>query len=109
MFGNSNAPLCSFCKLYHETVTHIFFECSITQKLWKQLSSYLEEHLILPQLSLQTAFFGFLLASYLGFIENHILLIFKIYLYKSRKYERVTLDDLIKCCECNNHREMHCK
>ena len=44
-FGNSNPPLYSFYKLYDETVSYIFFECIITQNLWKQLSSYLEEHL----------------------------------------------------------------
>ena len=96
MFGNSNALFCPFCNLDDEKATHIF-ECIITQKLWKQLTSYLEEHLIPSQLSLQTAFFGFLnLNSNLGLIQNHILLIFKIYLNKSRKYERVTLNGLIK-------------
>ena len=72
----------------------MFFECSLAQKLWKHLSSYLEEHLILSQLSLRTAFFGFLnLSSNLGLIQNHILLIFKVYLYKS-KCERVTLTQI---------------
>ena len=92
MFGISTSPLCPFCKLLDETVTQFFFECSITQKLWKQLSSYLEEHRILSQLLLQIVFFWFLnLKLNLGLIQNHFLLIFKIYLYESRKYERVTL------------------
>ena len=34
--------------------------------------------------------------SNLGLIQNHILLFFKINLYKSRKYERVTLNGVIK-------------
>ena len=52
---------------------------------------------MLSQLSLQTAFFSSLnLSSNLGLIQNHILLIFKIYLYKSRKYERVILNGLIE-------------
>ena len=77
MFVISNLPLCLFCKMYDGTVKHIFFECSVTQKLWKQLSYYLEEHLILSQLSLETAFFGFLnLSSNLGLVQNHILVIF---------------------------------
>ena len=81
-----------FSKLYDETVTHIFFECSITQKLCKQLSSNLEENLILLQLLLQTAFVEFLsLNSILGLIQNHIFLIFK-----TRKFARVTLNGLIK-------------
>ena len=36
------------------------------------------------------------MGSNLAFIENHISLIFEIYLYKSRNYERVTLDGLNK-------------
>ena len=105
MPGNSNSTNCVM------KLTHSFFECSITQKLWKQPSSYLEEYLILSQLSPQTAFFGFLsLTSDLGLIQKHILMIFKIYLCKSGKCEGVTLNGLLKkYCECNDQREKHCK
>ena len=64
----------------------------------KEWNSLKNEHLKLPQLSLQTAFFRFVvnLSLNLGLIQNHTLLIFRIYLYKARKYGRVSLNGLIK-------------
>ena len=47
---------------------------------------YFAEHMILSQVSLQTAFFGLLNLNSNDLMQNHILLIFKSYLYKPRKY-----------------------
>ena len=38
-FLHNQSELCSFCNLKSETITHLFWECSKTQLLWKQLEA----------------------------------------------------------------------
>ena len=85
--GLSTASSCSFCNSFSENVTHLFCDCKITQCLWKKLQSKLNDDITLLPLTPKAAIFGFLQVdcqSYL--IQNHILLIIsKLYIYKSRK------------------------
>ena len=87
IFGISETPLCSFCQTKEETTFHIFFECWKAQSLWEDLRKYFHDDFSLPILTPQTALFGFLdfLDNDDSFLFNHILLIFKLYLYKCRK------------------------
>ena len=65
---------CSFCNLYDETPFHIFYECeTVLNASGRTYSNAF--NLILPTLTPQSGIFG---------ITNHILLIFKLYVYKSR-------------------------
>ena len=75
-----------FCNLYDETRYHIFYECDRVKCLWFNLFQCLENDLIVPTLTPQTAIFGFLDSASNGSIfennkalSNHILLIFKLY------------------------------
>ena len=40
-FNIVDSPLCSLCKLENESVLHILCRCTITQKLWKQLQTWI--------------------------------------------------------------------
>ena len=91
-FGIKPSPLCSFCNLYDEIPYHIFYECDRVKCLWSDLVQCFQNNLILPTLSPQTAIFGFLdsvnndsIFENNKVLNNHILLIFKLYVYKSRK------------------------
>lgn len=97
IFGISETPLCSFCDTSDETTCHIFFECCKSQSLWTELRNYFLDDFSLPILSPQTALFGFL-----DFSEhedlmlfNHILLVFKLYIYKSREEKTLHLKMLL--------------
>ena len=96
IFGKSPSFLCSFCKQVDETILLLFRECSIMKELWKRLDLFFRSHL--PQLLPQTDFFWGFFSTYFNYLilENHILLLFKIYLYNSRKQEKVTLRKLIR-------------
>ena len=86
VFGLSTTLSCSFCNYFGQNITHLFCDCTITQCLWKKLQLKLKDNISPLPLTPQAAIFGFLEAdcqSYL--IQNHILLISKLYLYKSRK------------------------
>ena len=51
----------------------------------------------MPYLSPQTAFLGFT-NTYCNdiLLKNHILLLFKVYVYNSRKHEKISLNNLIR-------------
>ena len=96
-FRKSTSPLCPFCKLSDETVLHLFYECNIILNLWNELVLFFENEFTLFDLTPQAAFIGFLnVDSELLFIQNHLLLIFKIYVYNSRKSESLRKKCLIR-------------
>ena len=67
------------------------------QGLWKSLFSSFDICLNLPYLSPQNAFLGFT-NTYCNdiLLKNHILLLFEIYGYNSRKHEKNSLNNLIR-------------
>ena len=97
IYGKSSSPLCSFCKKVDETIFYLFNECDITKSLWKSLIFFFHKSLNLPFLSPQTSFLGFT-NTYCNdiLLKNHILLLFKIYVYSSRKHEKMSLKNLLR-------------
>ena len=93
----SASPLSPFCKLSDETVLHLFYECDIVQNLWNELDLFFENDFTLFDLTPQAAFLGFLnVDSKLLLIQNHLLLIFKIYIYNSRRSKSLIIKFLIR-------------
>ena len=93
--------LCSFYNLYDET-PYMFYECDRVKCLWSDLVQYFQNNLILPTLTPQTAIFGFLdytnndsIFENNKCLSNHILLIFKLYVYKSREKKLLNINNLI--------------
>ena len=73
------SPLCSFCKQEEENILHLFSKCSYVKNLWSQLNEKITVQL--PPITPKSAFFGYPNSSKL---INHIHLIFRIAVYKSR-------------------------
>ena len=91
-FGIKPSPVCFFCNLYDETPYHIFYECHRVKCVWSDFVQVFQSNLILPTLTPQTVIFGFLdsanndpIFENNKFLSNHILLIFKLYVYKYRE------------------------
>ena len=102
IFGIKSSPLSSFCNLYDETPFHIFYECDRVKFLWSALVQCFQNTLILPTLTPQTAILGILdPVSNNSFFEineiiiNHILLVFKLYVYKCREKKFSNINNLI--------------
>ena len=78
--------LCSFCNEEDETVFHLYFYCPNVRNLWNQLDFYLADFSLLPQ-TLQAAVFDFSKKDNTknGIPYNHLFLIFKFYIYRSRE------------------------
>ena len=90
-FGKAQSPLCSFCHTEAEATLHVFHKCSVTKVLWNQLlfSFFFDTDVGFPDLTLQAALFGFINESdNLNILQNHILLIFKLYIYQSVEREK---------------------
>ena len=87
LFKKSNSPLCSFCNEEDETVFHLYFSCPNVRYLWNQLDFYLAEDFLLPSQTLQAAVFGFSEKDNTEnlILYNHLFLIFKLYVYRSRE------------------------
>ena len=76
---------CSFCKLHDETIMHHFYDYLILKRIWNQLKSILSNNLIFPITTPQGAVFGFWdLDTNQHLSLNHLLLIFKMYIYNAR-------------------------
>ena len=96
-FNKINSPECSFGKCEEETTIHLFHSCRKTQVLWTQLTSHLNKHFNLPYLTPQSAIFGFLdISNKDYFIVNHLLLLFKYYIYNARGRKHLAFEALMK-------------
>ena len=96
-FSKINSPECSFCKCEEETTIHLFHICRKTQALWTKLTSHLNRHLSVPYLTPQGAIFDFLYISNKDcLIVNHLLLLFKYYIYNARDQKHLVFEALIK-------------
>ena len=94
-FQKVNSPLCSFCNQKEETAVHIFKSCPITRVLWVQLKSLFVNKITIPAITPQSAILGFLEKSHKDYIIiNHLLLIFKFYVYVSRDQHKVNFNAL---------------
>ena len=80
----SNTPLCSFCKTHDEDSLHVFSECVHAIRLWDALTITLSDYISLPNISPQSAILGFLNIEIHSLAINHILLIYKQFIYRSR-------------------------
>ena len=90
--GISETSKCSFCNQNNETIGHLFCHCFVAKALWNALNTFFENHLSLYDITPQATFFGFTEKNLDDTIlQNHLLLVFKIYLYKLRSYGFVCL------------------
>ena len=115
-FGKVTSPRCSFCKLHDETIMHLFYDCLIVKKLWNQLKSILSNNHNFSISTPQSAIFGFWdLDTNEHLILNHLLLIFKMYIYNARTTGYLNISHLLiyikgikdtekKLCESNAKR-----
>ena len=81
---------------------HIFYECDYVKCFWSGLVQRFQKNLILATLTTQTAIFRFLDSANNDsnlennkFLISHILLIFKLYVYKSREKKLVNINNPI--------------
>ena len=96
LFGKSETSLCSFCSLTDEDPPHLFADCQETLALWASLKASLSPYLALPDLEKKFALLGFYEAPPDIFkLVNHVLLLFKMYVYHARDSGFLSPNDLL--------------
>ena len=84
-FKLSTTSLCSYCNQHTEIAQHLFSKCNKVISLWAEINFYFVNDIKLIALCLQIAILGHTNSDNRCFItQNLILLIFKLYAYKSR-------------------------
>ena len=84
-FGYVESPMCSLCSSETETMTHLFCNCSKTDQMWNSLTSWYKGCLTLPVLEPSAAILGFFdVRDEKSRLINHILILFKFFLYANR-------------------------
>ena len=84
-FGKVNSPQCFFCKLHKETIMHLFHDCLIVKRIWNKLRSILSNNMKFSIITPQSIIFRFWdLDTNEHLVLNHLLLIFKTYIYNAR-------------------------
>ena len=97
IFNKKDTKLCSYCKLQDESINHIFVECKYAIKLWIDLRHYCQSSFAIPILNPQSAIFGFFETDPdLVILLNHILLLYKYYIYSSRDSSKLSFKALLK-------------
>ena len=99
-FGKMESPLRSFCIKEPESQIHLFHSCTKTNFLWMQLQHSFQNLLVIPSITPQSVTFGFTDHKENYNLINHILVIFKYYVYKTR--ENGSLD--LKVLKRNIHK-----
>ena len=84
-FGIKLSPLFPFCMEDPESPIHLFHSCTKTNFLWTKLQHSFQNVLLNPPITPQSAIFGFNDHKVNYHLINHILLIFKCFVYKNRE------------------------
>ena len=84
-FGKKVSPLSSFCLKEPECPIYLFHSCTETNFLWTQLQRSFQNVLIVPPITPQSTIFGFIDRKVNYRLINHIILILKYYVYKTRE------------------------
>ena len=83
-----NSPLCSLCRDENETTWHLFSQCKVTIHHWRSLRTWLKPSINLPDLTPESALLGLNTTldnkKYVNTLINHLILIFKKFLYEMR-------------------------
>ena len=97
LFWKHNTSLCPFCNLEDETVIHLAIHSSKNKRIWHTVIDYFKINLHIPPLSPQSAIFGFLeVDDKIFLILNNLLLLFKYYVYVSRRSKVLSFEALLK-------------
>ena len=75
------SSLCSLCKKEPETISHLFLNCNFSQQLWSNTQKWCSPIFKLPNLSEKTVFLGYLNEETNNNLINHIILLYKYFLY----------------------------
>ena len=78
------SPLCSLCKREFETISLLFLRYESSKRLWAETQKWSSHTITLPQLSEKIVYLGWFSNDPQTILINHILLLYKYFLYSRR-------------------------
>ena len=99
-FGKASSDRCTQCNAAKETITHLFFECSITKNIFQKIQEYCElEYGVNMNYDLKTVIFNTVDDKPRSFI-NLVILVAKFMIYSFRcRNKKVTSNTIVQKIE----------
>ena len=94
-FKKVDSPLCSYCNEEEETPLHLFHSCLKIKQLWKKLRKYFSKFINILHSTPQSSVLGIFDNNQHSELINHLLLIFKFYIYSARNTKQLNFDNLM--------------
>ena len=88
--GLSESHMCSFCKDFPETITHIFWDCRFISPIWLEICSWIKD--ILNEdvvITVREALFGYSCLSNKYLVYNLVICLTKMYFYGQKLKENI--------------------
>ena len=93
-FKKVDSPLCSYCNEKEQIPLHLFHSCLKTKQLWNKLRQYFSQFTNIPHSTPEIFILGIFDNSQHAELINHLLLIFKCYIYSTRNTKQLNFDNL---------------
>ena len=90
-----DSPVCSYCNAEEETPLHFFHSCLKTKQLWNRLRQYFLQFINIPLSTPQSSILGIFDNNQHSELINHLLLIFKCYIYSTRNAKQLNFNNLV--------------
>ena len=89
-----DSPLFSYCNEEEETPLNLFHFCLKTKQLWNKLKQYFSQFINIPHSTPQSSILRIFDNNQYSELINHLLLIFKFYIYSARNTKQLSFDNL---------------
>ena len=93
-FKKVDSRLCSYCNEEEETLLHLFHSCFKAKKLWNKLRQYFSQFINISHSTSQSSILGIFDNIQHSGLINHLLLVFKFYIYSARNTKQLNFDNL---------------
>ena len=93
-FKKVDSPLCSYFNEEEGTLLHLFHSCLKTKHLSNKLWQYFSQFINIPHSTPQSSILGIFDNNQHSELINHLLLIFKFYIYSARNTKQLNFDNL---------------
>ena len=93
-FKKVDFPLCLYCSQEEESPLHLLHSCLKTKQLWNKLRQYLSRFINIPHSTPHSSILGIFDNNQHSELINHLLLIFKFYIYSTRNTKSLYFDNL---------------
>ena len=93
-FKKVDSPLCSYFNEEEGTLLHLFHSCLKTKHLSNKLWQYFSQFINIPHSTPQSSILGIFDNNQHSELTNHLLLIFKFYIYSARNTKQLNFDNL---------------